>query len=116
MTKESEPVTGPMKNPPHPGRALKRDFEALGLSIADAAKALGISRSQLHRVTSGENAISAELALRLEVVIGSAADAWLRLQAAYDAAQVRQRAGEITKGLKPLTMPDTPPQQQTRRL
>ena len=57
MTKESEPVTGPMKNPPHPGRALKGDFEALGLSIAEAAQALGISRSQLHRVTRGENAI-----------------------------------------------------------
>lgn len=114
MTEESEPVTGPMKNPPHPGRGLKGDFEALGLSIAEAAQALGISRSQLHRVTSGENAISAELALRLEVVIGSTADAWLRLQAAYDAAQVRQRAGEITKGLKPVTLPDTPPAQQPR--
>jgi antitoxin HigA-1 len=105
MTIESEPVTSPMRNPPHPGRALKGDLEALGLSVAEAARALAVSRSQLHRVLSGESAISAELALKLEIVIGSTADAWLRLQAAYDTAKARQRAGEITKGLKRITAP-----------
>ena len=96
----------PMKNPPHPGRGLKRDFDALGLSTAKAADALGISRSQLHRIVSGESAISAELALRLEVVVGSTAEAWMALQATYDAAQVRMRAGEITKGLKRIPVPN----------
>jgi len=60
----------PMKNPPHPGLGLKDDFDELGLSLAQAADALGISRSQLHRVVAGKSDISAELALRLEVVIG----------------------------------------------
>jgi len=36
-------------------------------------------------------------------VIGSTAEQWLQMQAAYDAAQVRSRAGEITKGLKRIT-------------
>lgn len=89
-----------MKNPPHPGRGLKADFDELGLSTAQAAEALGVSRAQLHRVVSGDSSLSPELALRLEVVIGGSADAWLRMQAAYDAAQVRSRAAEITKGLK----------------
>jgi addiction module HigA family antidote len=89
-----------MKNPPHPGRGLKADLEALGLSVATAAEALEVSRSQLHRVVSGESAVSPELALKLEVVIGGSAEAWLRMQAAYDAAQIRARAAEITKGLK----------------
>lgn len=96
----------PMKNPPHPGRGLKDDFAELGLSVAAAAEALGISRSQLHRVVAGTSDISPELALRLEVVIGSTADAWLRQQASYDAAQVRQRSEQITKGLKRITPPD----------
>jgi addiction module HigA family antidote len=95
----------PMKNPPPPGRGLKGDFDALGLSIAQAADALGISRAQLHRVVAGESAISPELALRLEIVIGSTAEFWLRLQAAYDAAQIRQRADEIGKGLKRIPVP-----------
>ena len=97
-----------MKSPPHPGRGLKDDLDELGLTVATAAEALGVSRSQLHRVITGESAISPELALRLEVVIGSTADAWLRLQAAYDAAQVRERAGEITKGLKRIPAPAMP--------
>lgn len=95
----------PMKNPPHPGRGLKGDLEALDLSVPAAAEALGISRSQLHRVLSGKSAISPELALRLETVFGSTADAWLRLQTAYDVAQVRNRAGEITRGLHRITRP-----------
>jgi antitoxin HigA-1 len=90
----------PMKAPPHPGRGLKADLEALDLSVAQAANVLGVSRAQLHRVLAGSSAISPELALRLEIVIGSTAEFWLRLQAAYDAAQVRQRMDEIGAGLK----------------
>lgn len=86
-------------NPPHPGEGLKDDFEALGLSTADAAKALGVSRQQLHRVLAGTSGISAEMALRLEAVIGSSADHWMRLQAAYEIAQVRQIDPAITAGL-----------------
>ena len=95
-----------MKNPPHPGRLVKSAIDELGLSVAQAAAALGVTRAQVHRVVKGESAISPEMALRLEFVIGSTADAWLRLQAAFDAAQVRERSAEITKGLKRL--PETP--------
>ena len=95
-----EDQTMPMKNPPHPGRGLKADLDALSLSTQQGAKALGVSRAQLHRVVTGSSAISPELALRLEVVIGGSAEAWLRQQVAYDTAQVRQRADEIIKGLK----------------
>lgn len=102
-----------MKNPPHPGRGLKDEFDELGLSIASAAQALGISRAQLHRVVAGESAISPELALRLEVVIGSTAETWIMMQAAYDTAQVRERAGEITKGLKRATPRPAEPQAPT---
>lgn len=102
----------PMKNPPHPGLGLKDDFDELGLTTAQAAEALGISRSQLHRVMTGRSNISPELALRLEIVIGSTTDAWLRRQAAYDTAQVRLRADEIGKGLKRIPAPPTPRPEQ----
>jgi plasmid maintenance system antidote protein VapI len=36
-----------MKNPPHPGRGLKDDIDALGLTVAEAAEALGVTRQQL---------------------------------------------------------------------
>ena len=94
-----------MKNPAHPGRVVKEEIQFLNLSVAQAAVALGVTRSQLHRVVSGRSNVSAEMALRLECVIGSTADHWLRMQAAYDAAEVRGRATEITKGLKRVSAP-----------
>lgn len=94
-----------MKSPPHPGRLVKGAMEELGLSVAKAAEALGVTRSALNRVVNGTSSVSPEMALRLETVIGSSAEAWLRLQAAYDAARVRERAPEITKGLKRLVLP-----------
>ena len=84
-----------MKNPPHPGRLVKSNLEDMGLSIAKAAIGLGVTRQQLHRVVNGQSAISPEMAVRLEKAIGSTADAWLRMQAAYDLAGVRAREGEI---------------------
>lgn len=78
-----------MKNPPHPGIGLKDDLEALGLTIAEAAKALGVTRQQLYKLVNGQSGISPEMAVRLEQVIGGSADHWLRLQAAHDLAQVR---------------------------
>jgi antitoxin HigA-1 len=86
--------------PPHPAEGLKDDLEALDLSTAQAAEALGVTRQQLHRVLTQQSGISPEMALRLESVIGASADHWLRLQAAYDLAQVRMAKGEVLKGLR----------------
>lgn len=86
----------PMKNPPHPGRLLNDDIEALGWTVAEAAEALGVTRQQLYRVLNGTSAISAEMALRLEKGIGSSADTWIRMQAAYDLAQARLK-GPVLK-------------------
>ena|ERR1700730_9235277 len=80
-----------MKNPPHPGRLVKENIEELGLSVAKAADGLGVTRQQLYKVINCESAISPEMAVRLEKAMGSTADAWLRMQAAYDLAQVRQQ-------------------------
>lgn len=84
-----------MKNPPHPGRGIKADIDELSLSVAEAAKAIGVTRQQLHRVIAGDCAISPEMAYRLEQAIGSTADAWLRLQSNHDLARVRERAATI---------------------
>jgi addiction module HigA family antidote len=84
-----------MKNPCHPGLLVKADLEAMGLTIAEAAKGLGVTRQQLYRVINGECAITPEMALRLEKAIGSTADMWLRMQMNYELAQIRLRASSI---------------------
>lgn len=84
-----------MKNPPHPGKLIEADLEELGLSVAQAAKGIGVTRQQLYRVISGECGITPEMAIRLEKAFGGTADFWLRLQSAYDLAQARKTLGRI---------------------
>lgn len=80
----------PMKNPPHPGELLKDNVDDLGLSVAEAAKGLGVTRQQLYNVINGKSAITPEMAVRLEKALGGTADLWLRMQVNYDLAQVRR--------------------------
>lgn len=78
-----------MKNPSRPGELVRDNIEELALSVADAAKGLGVTRQQLHNVIAGKSAVSPEMALRLEMAFGGGAEMWLRMQAAYDLARVR---------------------------
>lgn len=91
-----------MKDPPHPGELLKDNVDELGLSVAEAAQGLGVTRQQLYNVINGKSAITPEMALRLEKALGGTADLWLRMQVNYDLAQVRQRDRSIkVKRLSP---------------
>jgi addiction module HigA family antidote len=84
-----------MKNPPHPGELVGDTLEELGVSISEAARGLGTSRQQLHKIIAGRSGITPEMAFRLEKAIGSTADTWLRMQVNYDLAQIRARAASI---------------------
>ena len=86
----------PMKNPPHPGRTIANAcLEPLGLSVTAGARVLGVARPTLSNVINGKATISPEMAIRLEKAFGSTADAWLRMQAAYDLAQARRHEKDI---------------------
>ena len=79
----------PMKNPPHPGGFIFREcIEPLGLTITDAAAALGVTRTTLSELVNGKRGISPEMALRLSQVFGRSAQSWIVQQAQYDLAQV----------------------------
>ncbi|MCY4427390.1 MAG: HigA family addiction module antitoxin [Halieaceae bacterium] len=85
-----------MKNPPHPGLSVRHDcLEPMGLTITEAAKRLGVSRKQLSDIVNCHAGISPEMAIRLDKAFGGGAETWLRLQAAYDLAQVMKRADQI---------------------
>lgn len=91
-----------MHNPPHPGETLREDvLPALGLSVAEAARQLGVSRVALSRVLHGRAAISVDLARRLEAWLhkpegrGPSAETWLRGQVAYDLWQAEHSGHAI---------------------
>lgn len=71
-------------------------IEPLGLSVTAAARHLGVSRKTLSKVLNCRGAITAEMALRLEMTFGRPDAAhWLRLQTAHDLWQTRQRSPGI---------------------
>ena len=71
------------EKPRQPG-ALARLIWTNYLSVAEAAKAMRVTRQQLHNVLQGRSAVTPQMALRFEKAFGGSADMWLRMQAAYD--------------------------------
>jgi antitoxin HigA-1 len=68
----------------HPGTHLPEMIEAIGLTIAEFAKRLGVTRKAVYDILDGKSGISVGMALRLERVFGSTAEFWLNLQMQYD--------------------------------
>lgn len=90
-----------MHSPTRPGDMVKNILEELDITVTHAAVRLGVTRQTVnHLINHPSSSVSPEMALRLEAVFGSTAENWLRMQAAYDAVQIRDRAAEITKGLQ----------------
>ena len=93
-------IKRPLKRPPvHPGEILREDvLPTLGLSISEAARRLGVSRQQLHRVLACTHPITTEMALRLGKFAGNGPALWLRMQQAFDLWHTEQRMKiELTK-------------------
>ncbi len=82
--------------PPHPGDFIRIEIvQELELSVDEAAHALGTDPSVLSEVLSCRSSLSPELALRIEKAFGVGMDMLLRMQAWYDASQMRAREHEI---------------------
>ena len=77
----------------HPGRILKRELEARGLSAAALALKLRIAPQRVQEIVAGRRAISPETALRLGRFFGNEPEFWLAMQASYDLAMVRASVG-----------------------
>ena len=74
----------------HPGILLgEQVLPALGLTVSQAASNLATTRQNLHRILSGQSAISADMALRLERFCGVPATFWLPRQQTHDLARVQ---------------------------
>ena len=91
-----------MKNPPHPGGGLRYDIEAMGWTVAECARHLGLSRTTVSRVLNGKQGITSAIALSLEQLGWGDAGTWMRLQATYGLAQERHRHRAGARGRGPL--------------
>ncbi len=83
--------------PSHPGGFIRTEvIEELGLSITQAAAILGVRRATLSEVLNAKAALLPEMAFRIEKAFDVSMDLLLRMQAWYDASQMRARAHEIS--------------------
>ena len=74
----------------HPGPWMQRTYlDHYGISVTEIARHVGVSRQNMSMLLNGRAAMSAMMALRFEKAFGISADTLLRMQVAYDLAQVR---------------------------
>jgi addiction module HigA family antidote len=85
-----------MKNPPHVGGVIRREIVVpLGLSVTEAASALGVTRQALSNLLNERTSLSPDMALRIEKAFGPKMDHLMRMQLAFDLVEARRRQAEI---------------------
>ncbi len=86
----------------HPGRLLKRELQARGLSANRLALDLGVPSGRVTDILNGRRSITADTAVRLGRYFGNGPRFWLDLQGQYDIALVeRDRGKEIANRVQP---------------
>lgn len=87
-----------MYNPPHPGKIVKKAIvDGAGLSVTEAAAALGVGRVSISRLINGHTGISPEMAIRLSIALGTSSKMWLNMQSNYDLWQLRKMELKLNK-------------------
>jgi len=87
----------------HPGLWLRRNMvEPYRLNVSQAANHLQVSRATMSNLLNGHADLSPEMAVRFEKAFGVSAATLLRMQAAFDLAQVEGAA----KALKIERLPE----------
>lgn len=86
----------------HPGRLLRRELRARGLSANRLALDLGVPSGRITDILNGRRAITADTAVRLGRYFGNGPQFWLDLQGQYDIAMVeRDKGAEIARRVTP---------------
>ncbi len=81
-----------MHNPPHPGEVIRAFcLEPLGITVTDAAKALGVSPKALSELLNGKTGVSPEMALRLSIAFDTTPESWLTQQMHYDLCRAEKK-------------------------
>lgn len=91
-------------DPLHPGVVMLKDsLKPFDIEPDDLAKRLGVAPSVIDQLIAGKSSITADLALRLSVVLQGSAESWLQLQTNYDFWQAQQ---DFTAHLTPYDWDD----------
>ena len=82
----------PKRRPTHPGAILREDvLPALGMTQAEFAKRLGVSRLTVSELINEKRAVSPDMAMRLGRLLGNGPEIWLRMQQTLDLWELAKR-------------------------
>jgi antitoxin HigA-1 len=80
------------RKPTHPGAVIREDLlPALGITQAQLAHHLGVSRLSVSDILHEKRGVTAEMALRISEAIGGTPESWLRMQEALDLWNAKQK-------------------------
>jgi antitoxin HigA-1 len=82
-------MANPIDNLPafHPGVFLRDELEALNLSARKFAEHIHVAHNAVTEIMRGERSITAQMAIRLGLALGTTEQYWLNLQDIYDLKQ-----------------------------
>jgi antitoxin HigA-1 len=84
-------LRNPNRRPTHPGIVLREDvLPALQLTQARLAELLGVSRVTIALLLNERRSVTPDMAMRLEKLLGTSAESWLRMQQAVELWDARQ--------------------------
>ena len=77
----------------HPGIVLNKIYtKEMGLNQSQLAEKCKCSPRKINEIVNCKRSISPDFALKLEQVLGTAAEMWVRIQAEYDLWVARKKA------------------------
>lgn len=86
------------RRPVHPGEVLSEELKELGVNPSELARQIAVPPNRVTQIVRGQRSVSGDTALRLAHWFDMSPEFWINLQAQYDIAVARQRAGgEIAK-------------------
>jgi len=91
----------PDRPPTHPGAILRDDvLPALGLSVAETARRLHVSRQTLHGLLAEHKGFTPEMALRVGKLTGNGPELWLRMQGDFDLWHTRRELANELRSIR----------------
>ena len=82
-----------MREPIHPGEALREDLDALGMSAAELARCIEVPVNRVTEILNGRRSITGDTALRLGRFFGTSGEFWLNLQKLYELRREERENG-----------------------
>ena len=89
--------------PIHPGEVLREDFLIpMKLSPYMVARACGVPRTRIERLSRGRTPVTADTALRLARYFGTTPAFWMNIQAQFDLESAADEMATALRKIEPL--------------